>query len=166
RGVLVAIALSLAVVIVRAWQPHRTELVELEDIAGYHDRERHPEGHRIPGLVLVRFDAPLFFANGVILTKFVRELVREREDRIEWVVLAAEPITDLDISAVEEIERLDDYLAHRGIRLAFAAMKGPVKDKLHRMQSGNRFGAGRFHPTVRTAVVAFRHRNQPGIERR
>ncbi|QOW01246.1 SulP family inorganic anion transporter [Rhodococcus pyridinivorans] len=165
RGVLVAIALSLAVVIVRAWQPHRTELVELENIAGYHDRERHPEGHRIPGLVLVRFDAPLFFANGVILTKFVRELVREREDRIEWVVLAAEPITDLDISAVEEIERLDDYLAHRGIRLAFAAMKGPVKDKLHRMQSGNRFGAGRFHPTVRTAVVAFRHRNQPGIER-
>ncbi|APE09807.1 SulP family inorganic anion transporter [Rhodococcus pyridinivorans] len=165
RGVLVAIALSLAVVIVRAWQPHRTELVELEDIAGYHDRERHPEGHRIPGLVLVRFDAPLFFANGVILTKFVRELVREREDRIEWVVLAAEPITDLDISAVEEIERLDDYLAHRGIRLAFAAMKGPVKDKLHRMQSGNRFGADRFHPTVRTAVVAFRHRNQPGIER-
>ncbi|MBX4168576.1 SulP family inorganic anion transporter [Rhodococcus sp. DMU2021] len=165
RGVLVAIALSLAVVIVRAWQPHRTELVELENIAGYHDRERHPEGHRIPGLVLVRFDAPLFFANGVILTKFVRELVREREDPIEWVVLAAEPITDLDISAVEEIERLDDYLAHRGIRLAFAAMKGPVKDKLHRMQSGNRFGAGRFHPTVRTAVVAFRHRNQPGIER-
>ncbi|AWZ25745.1 SulP family inorganic anion transporter [Rhodococcus pyridinivorans] len=165
RGVLVAIALSLAVVIVRAWQPHRTELVELENIAGYHDRERHPEGHRIPGLVLVRFDAPLFFANGVILTKFVRELVREREDRIEWVVLAAEPITDLDISAVEELERLDDYLAHRGIRLAFAAMKGPVKDKLHRMQSGNRFGAGRFHPTVRTAVVAFRHRNQPGIER-
>ncbi|KHJ72606.1 SulP family inorganic anion transporter [Rhodococcus sp. Chr-9] len=165
RGVLVAIALSLAVVIVRAWQPHRTELVELENIAGYHDRERHPEGHRIPGLVLVRFDAPLFFANGVILTKFVRELVREREDRIEWVVLAAEPITDLDISAVEEIERLDDYLAHRGIWLAFAAMKGPVKDKLHRMQSGNRFGAGRFHPTVRTAVVAFRHRNQPGIER-
>src|SRR5690606_11687783 len=91
--------------------------------------------------------------------------VREREDRIEWVVLAAEPITDLDISAVEEIERLDDYLAHRGIRLAFAAMKGPVKDKLHRMQSGTRFGAGRFHPTVRTAVVAFRHRTQPGIER-
>ncbi|MGX7725959.1 SulP family inorganic anion transporter [Rhodococcus pyridinivorans] len=165
KGVLVAIALSLAAVVVRAWQPHRTELVELEDVAGYHDRERHPEGHRIPGLVLVRFDAPLFFANGVILTKFVRELVREREDRIEWVVLAAEPITDLDISAVEEIERLDDYLAHRGIRLAFAAMKGPVKDKLHRMQTGNRFRDGRFHPTVRTAVVAFRHRNQPGIER-
>ncbi|KSZ59348.1 transporter [Rhodococcus pyridinivorans KG-16] len=165
KGVLVAIALSLAAVVVRAWQPHRTELVELDDVAGYHDRERHPEGHRIPGLVLVRFDAPLFFANGVILTKFVRELVREREDRVEWVVLAAEPITDLDISAVEEIERLDDYLTHRGIRLAFAAMKGPVKDKLHRMQTGNRFRDGRFHPTVRTAVVAFRHRNQPGIAR-
>ncbi len=81
RGVLVAIGLSLIVVLVRAWQPHRTELVELPDVAGYHDAERHPEGHRIDGLVLVRFDAPLFFANGSILTRYVRELVRDAEVR-------------------------------------------------------------------------------------
>ncbi|UYP17624.1 SulP family inorganic anion transporter [Rhodococcus sp. Z13] len=166
RGVLVAIALSLIVVVVRAWQPHRTELVELPEVAGYHDRERHPEGHRIEGLVLVRFDAPLFFANGAILTKYVLDLVDRRKDAVEWVILAAEPITDLDITALEEIERLDIHLERRGIRLGFAALKGPVKDKLRRMQSENRFDDEHFHPTVRAAVLAFRHRNDTGITRR
>lgn len=160
RGVLVAIGLSLIVVLVRAWQPHRTELVELPDVAGYHDAERHPEGHRIDGLVLVRFDAPLFFANGSILTRYVRELVRDAESPVRWVVLAAEPITDLDTTAVEAIEELDEYLDRKGIRLGFAAMKGPVKDRLNRMATRGRFDEERFHPTVRTAVIAFRHRDE------
>lgn len=165
QGVLVAIGLSLMAVVVRAWQPHRTELVELPEVAGYHDAERHPEGHRIPGLVLVRFDAPLFFANGAILTRFIRDLVEKNGGPVEWVVLAAEPITDLDTTAVEEIERLDSFLAGRGIRLGFAAMKGPVKDRLRRIASDSRFTDDRFHPTVRTAVVAFRYRHEPGIPR-
>lgn len=165
QGVLVAIGLSLMVVVARAWQPHRTELVELPDVAGYHDIERHPEGHRIPGLILVRFDAPLFFANGAILTRFVRECVEARNETVERVVLAAEPVTDLDTTAVEELERLDSFLAGLGIELVFAAMKGPVRDRLRRMDSEGRFGDDRFHPTVRTAVVAFRHRNEPGIGR-
>jgi high affinity sulfate transporter 1 len=165
RGVLVAIGLSLIVVLVRAWQPHRTELVELPDVAGYHDAERHPEGHRIDGLVLVRFDAPLFFANGSILTRYVRELVRDAESPVHWVVLAAEPITDLDTTAVEAIEELDEYLDRRGIRLGFAAMKGPVKDRLNRMVTQGRFDEERFHPTVRTAVIAFRHRKDD-VDRR
>ncbi|MEE2057698.1 SulP family inorganic anion transporter [Rhodococcus artemisiae] len=165
RGVLVAIGLSLIVVLVRAWQPHRTELVELPDVAGYHDAERHPEGHRIDGLVLVRFDAPLFFANGSILTRYVRELVRDAESPVHWVVLAAEPITDLDTTAVEAIEELDEYLDRKGIRLGFAAMKGPVKDRLNRMATRGRFDEERFHPTVRTAVIAFRHRKDD-VDRR
>ncbi|MFD6894302.1 SulP family inorganic anion transporter [Rhodococcus sp. NPDC060086] len=165
QGVLVAVGLSLIVVVVRAWQPYRTELVELPDVAGYHDVERHPEGHRVDGLVLVRFDAPLFFANGAILTRYVRDLVRDAEKPVEWVVLAAEPITDLDTTAVEAIEELDGYLERKGIRLGFAAMKGPVKDRLNRMAAEGRFEVERFHPTVRTAVIAFRHRNDD-IDRR
>jgi high affinity sulfate transporter 1 len=165
QGVLVAVGLSLIVVVVRAWQPHRTELVELPDVAGYHDAERHPEGHRVDGLVLVRFDAPLFFANGAILTRYVRDLVRDAEKPVEWVVLAAEPITDLDTTAVEAIEELDEYLERKGIRLGFAAMKGPVKDRLNRMSTEGRFEVERFHPTVRTAVIAFRHRNHD-VDRR
>lgn len=165
QGVLVAVGLSLIAVVVRAWQPHRTELVELPDVAGYHDVERHPEGHRVDGLVLVRFDAPLFFANGAILTRYIRKLVRDAEKPVEWVVLAAEPITDLDTTAVEAIEELDEYLDRRGIRLGFAAMKGPVKDRLNRMATQGRFDEERFHPTVRTAVIAFRHRNHD-VDRR
>ncbi|MGN5240784.1 MULTISPECIES: SulP family inorganic anion transporter [unclassified Rhodococcus (in: high G+C Gram-positive bacteria)] len=165
QGVLVAIGLSLIVVVVRAWQPHRTELVELRDVAGYHDIDRHPEGHRIEGLVLVRFDAPLFFANGAILTRYVRERVSCAEHPVKWVILAAEPITDLDTTAVEALEELDEDLERKGIRLDFAAMKGPVKDRLRRMATGGRFGDDRFHPTVRAGVIAFRHRNDEGVGR-
>lgn len=165
RGVLVAIGLSLLVVVARAWQPHRTELVAVPDVAGYHDIDRHPDGHRIDGLVLVRFDAPLFFANGTILTSYVRELVDRSPTPVEWVVLAAEPITDIDSTAVGDLEELDDYLSRRNVELVFAAMKGPVKDKLRRMAQPGRFESARFHPTVRTAVVAFRYRNDSDVDR-
>ncbi|NLV80357.1 MAG: STAS domain-containing protein [Rhodococcus sp.] len=166
RGVLVAIGLSLLVVVVRAWQPHRTELVAVSGVAGYHDIERHPDGNRIDGLILVRFDAPLFFANGSILTSYVRGLVERSSAPVEWVVLAAEPITDVDSTAVDDLEELDDYLSRRDVHLVFAAMKGPVKDKLRRMAESDRFDDSRFHPTVRTAVVAFRYRNDHDVDRR
>ncbi len=166
RGVLIAIALSLMALVIQAWRPHRAELVEVPGIAGYHDRARHPEGHRIRGLLLARFDAPLFFANGSILTRYVRDLVQERSDRIEWVVLVADPITDLDTTSVEEIERLDEYLSHNGIRFFFAALEGQERDKLLRMQSENRFRRDQFFPTPRAAVIAFHHRHDTGITRR
>jgi high affinity sulfate transporter 1 len=163
EGILVAIGLSLLAVVVRAWQPYRTELVELDGVPGLHDITRHPEGHRIPGLVLVRFDAPLFFANGDLLDRHVRELVAKAPTPVEWVVIAAEPITGLDTTAVDELVDLDRYLANKGIRLAFAAMKGPIKDKLVRFGVGDRFDASHFHPTVRAAVTAFReHRRASG----
>ncbi|MGV9746613.1 SulP family inorganic anion transporter [Rhodococcus zopfii] len=163
EGILVAIGLSLLAVVVRAWQPYRTELVELDGVPGLHDITRHPEGHRIPGLVLVRFDAPLFFANGDLLDRHVRELVAHAPTPVEWVVIAAEPITGLDTTAVDELVDLDRYLANKGIRLAFAAMKGPIKDKLVRFGVGDRFDASHFHPTVRAAVTAFReHRRASG----
>lgn len=65
----------------------------------------------------------------------------------------------------EAIEELDEYLDRRGIRLGFAAMKGPVKDRLNRMVTQGRFDEERFHPTVRTAVIAFRHRKDD-VDRR
>jgi len=166
RGVLIAIALSLMALVIQAWRPHRAELVEVPGIAGYHDSARHPEGHRIRGLLLARFDAPLFFANGSILTGYVRALVQERSDRVEWVVLVAQPITDLDTTSVEEIERLDEYLSHNGIRFVFAALEGQERDKLLRMQSADRFHRERFYPTTRAAVIAFRHRHDTGITQR
>ncbi|MGW6660098.1 SulP family inorganic anion transporter [Rhodococcus sp. NPDC055024] len=159
QGILVAIGLSFAAVIAQVWQPHRTELVETGDLAGFHDVERHPDGHRIPGLVLVRFDAPLFFANGEIFDEYVRSVVAKAPDPVEWVVIAAEPITGLDTTAVDELVDLDTFLEGKGIRLAFAEMKGPIKDRLIRFGVGDRFDSTHFFPTLEAAVSAFRARN-------
>ncbi|WP_431969868.1 SulP family inorganic anion transporter [Nocardia sp. bgisy134] len=158
QGILVAIGLSFVAVVARAWQPYRTELVRTADRPGYHDIERHPDGQRIPGLVLVRFDAPLFFANGEIFDEYVRGVVSKAPTPVEWVVIAAEPITGLDTTAVDELVDLDRYLEGQGIRLAFAEMKGPIKDRLLRFGVGDRFDATHFYPTVDAAVADFLER--------
>ncbi|MBB5918373.1 high affinity sulfate transporter 1 [Nocardia transvalensis] len=161
QGILVAIGLSFAAVVVRAWQPYRTELVATDDPYGYHDVERHPDGRRIPGLVIVRFDAPLFFANGEMLDGYVRQLVARAPTPVEWVVVAAEPITGLDTTAVDELVDLDHYLASKGVRLVFAEMKGPIKDRFARYEVGERFDATRFYPTLDAAVADFRAHDHP-----
>ncbi|MBC2641158.1 MULTISPECIES: SulP family inorganic anion transporter [unclassified Rhodococcus (in: high G+C Gram-positive bacteria)] len=158
QGILVAIGLSFVAVVAHAWQPYRTELVRTTDRPGFHDIERHPDGHRIPGLVLVRFDAPLFFANGEIFDEYVRSVVASAPDPVEWVIVAAEPITGLDTTAVDELVDLDIYLESNGIRLAFAEMKGPIKDQLIRFGVGDRFDSTHFYPTIDAAVDAFHSR--------
>lgn len=162
QGILVAIGLSFVAVVVQVWQPYRTELVRTTDRPGFHDVERHPDGHRIPGLVLVRFDAPLFFANGEIFDQYVRSVVATAPTPVEWVILAAEPITGLDTTAVDELVDLDRYLENNGIRLAFAEMKGPIKDKLIRFGVGDRFDATHFFPTVEDAVTEYLGRTGTG----
>lgn len=152
RGIAVAVALSLLAFVAKAWRPYMAELVRVERRKGYHDRARHPEGRRIPGLVIVRFDAPLFFANAELFAEFVRRSVDDAPSPVRWVAIAAEPITDIDTTAAEVVERLDDELAARGIRLVFAELKGPVKDRLARYGFGARFEPGDFYPTIGTVV--------------
>ncbi|MCR8898024.1 SulP family inorganic anion transporter [Gordonia amicalis] len=165
QGILVAIGLSFVAVVARAWQPYRTELVELGD-TGFHDVVRHPEGHRIPGLVLVRFDAPLFFANGKIFASHVRETLARRGSPVDWVIVAAEPITGLDTTAADELVDLDRSLESSSVRLVFAELKGPVKDKLIRFETDDRFDESRFYPTVESAVEAYRNRGSATAEPR
>jgi high affinity sulfate transporter 1 len=152
RGIAVAVGLSLLAFVAKAWRPHTAELVRVERRKGYHDRARHPDGRRIPGLVIVRFDAPLFFANAQLFADFVTRSVDAAPRPVRWVAIAAEPITDIDTTAAEVVERLDDELAARGIRLVFAEMKGPVKDRLGRYGLGARFRPDDFYPTVGTVV--------------
>jgi high affinity sulfate transporter 1 len=155
RGIGVAVGLSLVAFVAKAWRPHTAELVRIDHRKGYHDRARHPEGRRIPGLVIVRFDAPLFFANAELFADCVRGAVDAGGSTVRWVAIAAEPITDIDTTAADTLVRLDDELAARGIRLVFAELKGPVKDRIRRYGLGSRFGPDRFHPTVGTAVSAY-----------
>jgi high affinity sulfate transporter 1 len=152
EGIGVAIVLSLGAFVSYAWRPYRTELGRVRGLRGYHDLSRHPEAERLPGIVIVRFDAPLFFANGGIFDDYVRATVTRAGPDVRTVILAAEPITDIDTTAVDELLELDDFLASRGITLIFAEMKGPVKDHLRDYGLSRRFPPERFAGTVGEAV--------------
>ncbi|MBO1267874.1 SulP family inorganic anion transporter [Arthrobacter cavernae] len=156
QGIVVAIALALLDFVRRAWDPYRAELGSEEGLPGYHDLARHPEGARIPGLLILRFDAPLFFGNGHVLASFVREQVDEAPDDITHVVLAAEPITGIDTTALEDLVTLDEWLGQTGVDLVFAELKGPVKDKLLHLGAAARFTPEHFFPTIGAAVRALR----------
>ena len=151
-GIVVAIGLSLLAFVNQAWRPYRAELGRVKGLRGYHDLSRYPEGERIPGIVIVRFDAPLFFANGGIFDDFVRSRVKAAGPGIRTVILAAEPITDIDTTAIDELVELDDWLASHGIRLVLAEMKDPVVDVLRAYGLLERFTPDRFAPTVGAAV--------------
>jgi MFS superfamily sulfate permease-like transporter len=154
-GVGIAIALSLLSFIRRAWRPHDAVLGRVDNLKGYHDTERYPDARHIPGLVLYRFDAPLFFANADYFRERVRALARAGD--VRWIVVAAEPITDVDATAGETLRGLLDELDADGIELAFAELKDPVRDRLRRYDIEPAIGAHRFFPTLGVAVDAYLH---------
>ena len=151
EGIVIAIVLSLVAFVDQAWRPYRAELGRQQGVRGYHDLARHPEAQRIDDIVIVRFDAPLFFANAGIFGDWVRSCVADRDD-VRYVIVAAEPITSVDSTAVDELVRLDETLERSGIELILAELKGPVKDDLRRRGLDGRFGPERFAPTVGAAV--------------
>jgi high affinity sulfate transporter 1 len=155
QGIFIAVGLALADFIRRAWRPHDAVLGRVEDLKGYHDVARHPEAKRIPGLVIFRWDAPLFFANAEVFADRLRQAIASSPTRVRWVVVAAEPVTDLDTTAADVLAQLDKELASEGVDLRFAEMKGPIKDQLKRYGLFERIGADHFYPTIGTAVRAY-----------
>ena len=155
EGIFIAVALSLLNFIRRAWRPHHAVLGRADDVKGYHDVTRYPDAKRVPGLVLFRWDAPLFFANAEEFADEVRQAIASSPTPVRWVVVAAEPITDLDTTAADVLKELDGELATEGIDLRFAEMKDPVKDRLKRYALLERFGDDHFYPTVGAAVGAY-----------
>jgi high affinity sulfate transporter 1 len=151
QGIVVALGLSVIAFVNQAWRPYRAELGQIPGVRGYHDLSRHPDAHRIDDIAIVRFDAPLFFANAGIFAHFVRAIA-DAGPSLRYVVLAAEPITSIDSTAIDELVELDEHLARSGIELVFAEMKGPVRDDLARYGLSDRFGLERFAPTVGAAV--------------
>ena len=152
-GVGIALALSLLNFIRRAWRPHDAVLGRVDNLKGYHDTERYPEARLVPGLVLYRFDAPLFFANADYFRGRIRELARTGD--ASWIVVAAEPITDIDATAGETVRALKDELDDAGIELAFAELKDPVRDRLCRYGIHDAIGVHRFFPTIGVAVSTY-----------
>ena len=152
QGIFIAIALALLGFIWRAWRPYDAVLGRVDGLKGYHDVTRYPEARRVPGLVLFRWDAPLFFANAEVFREHVLQAIADAPTPTKWVIVAAEPVTDIDITAAEALSALDDDLAKFGIELCFAEMKDPVKDKLKRYKLFVKLGADLFFPTLGQAV--------------
>jgi high affinity sulfate transporter 1 len=152
-GVGIAIALSLLSFVRRAWRPHDAVLGRVDNLKGYHDTERHPEARLIPGLVLYRFDAPIFFANAELFREHVAALARS--EHVRWIVVAAEPVTDIDVTGGEALGALNEELEAAGVTLAFAELKDPVRERLRRYGIEQAIGADRFFPTLGVAVNAY-----------
>jgi MFS superfamily sulfate permease-like transporter len=156
EGIGIAILLSLANFVRIQWRPHSTELGEVPGVPGYHDLERHPEGELIEGLLIVRYDAPLFFANAPDFARRLAEMVRGADRPIERVLVVGNPITDIDSTGAEVLSGVIDDMDRRQISFAFAGLKGPVKDRLRSYGLYDRIGDENFHPNTISGVEAHR----------
>ena len=152
HGIFIAVGFALLAFIWRAWRPYYAVLGRVDGMKGYHDITRHPEARTIPGLILFRWDAPLFFANAEMFREHVLRAISESPTPAKCFVVAAEPVTDVDITAADVLTELAEELQHAGIELCFAEMKGPVKDCLKRYGLFSRIGAENFFPTIGQAV--------------
>lgn len=153
-GIVVAVALSILNVFRRVWWPYQAELGKSAGLEGLHDVTRHPEAEVVPGLVVRRFDAPLIFANARTFAETVRTLAVERAG-LRWLVIAAEPITDVDTTAADMLVELDEWLNERGVSLVFAELKDPVREKIERYGLTRTIEATHFFPTIDAAVSEY-----------
>lgn len=156
-GIAIAVGLSVLNVFRRAWWPYETVLGRVPGLEGYHDIRSYPQAEQLPGLVIYRFDAPLFFANARAFRDEVRRMAGAHP-RPSWIVVAAEPMTDVDTTAADVLEELDEALNAEGIHLVFAEMKDPVRRKVERYELTRTIDPEHFFPTVESAVAAFRLR--------
>ncbi|HOB66676.1 SulP family inorganic anion transporter [Ottowia sp.] len=156
EGIAGAIALSLLVMVWNAWHPYYTVLVRVNGRKGYHDATRHPEGRFVPGLVLFRWDEQLFFANADLFREAVLQAVDSATTPTRQVIVAAEAVNDIDVTAADMLAALDHELQARGIELQFAGLPGHVRDLIMRYGLSPRFDAEHFHPTVGNAVNVYR----------
>ncbi|WP_205772387.1 SulP family inorganic anion transporter [Microvirga calopogonii] len=158
-GAIPGIGLAIVIAVIEflwdGWRPYSAVLGRPNGVEGYHDVTRYPQAHRISGLVLFRWDAPLFFANAELFRERVLAAVAESPTPVQCVVVAAAPVTSVDVTAADALAELDDALLVQGIELRFAELKDPVKDKLRRFGLFDRFGETRFSPTLDAAVSRY-----------
>ena len=153
-GIAVAVALSIGNVFRRAWWPYQAILGRAPGVPGYHDVSSYPMAERLAGCSIFRFDAPVFFANARTFREQVRALA-DAEPRPLWIVVAAEPITDVDITAADMLLDLELALNADGVNLVFAELKDPVRRKIDRYELTSTIDPSHFFPTLEAAVAAY-----------
>jgi high affinity sulfate transporter 1 len=158
-GAIPGIGLAIIIAVIEflwdGWRPHHAVLARVDGIRGYHDLKRYPEARLIPGLVLFRWDAPLFFANAELFQSSVLQAIAQSPTPVKRVVVAAEPVTSVDLTSADAIAELYQTLKFSQIELHFAEMKDPVKDKFRRFELLDILGSDIFHPTIGAAVDAY-----------
>ncbi|WP_050401482.1 SulP family inorganic anion transporter [Bradyrhizobium embrapense] len=158
-GVIPGIGLAIVLAIVEflwdGWRPHSAVLGRASGVKGYHDITRYPDARQIPGLVLFRWDAPLFFANAEFFKERARDAVAKSPTPVRWLVVAAEPVTSVDVTAGDILAELDEALHAQKIELCFAELKDPVKDKLKKFGLLAQLGENNFFPTIGVAVARY-----------
>lgn len=156
EGIFITLALAMLVLLWNAWHPYFAVLARVDGSKGYHDVTRHPEGRRVPGLVLFRWDAQLFFANAEIFQEQVHRAIAAAPTPTLRLVVVADAITDIDITAADMLLSLYLDLKKQGIELWFAGLKGQVKDRLKNYGTLDLIGHDIFAPTVGNAVNRYR----------
>ncbi len=158
-GAIPGIGLAIVIAVIEflwdGWRPYSAVLGRAEGVRGYHDITRHPDARLIPGLVLFRWDAPLFFANAKLFHNRVLDALATSPTPVRWLVVAAEPVTSVNVTSADMLDELDEILHAAGIELCFAEMKDPVKDKLKRFGLFARAGDEIFFPTIGAAVSSY-----------
>jgi MFS superfamily sulfate permease-like transporter len=154
-GMAVAVGISVANVFRRAWWPHQALLGRVSGLRGFHDISRHPNAEQLAGCVMYRFDAPLIFANSRTFRDQIRRFAGASPPPL-WIIVEAEPITDVDTTACDMLEDLVASLDEQGILLVFAEMKTNSRQKLRQYGLTRALPPDRFFPTLRAAVDACR----------
>jgi MFS superfamily sulfate permease-like transporter len=158
-GAIPGIGLAVVIAVIEflwdGWRPYSAVLGRAEGVRGYHDITRYPDARQIPGLVLFRWDAPLFFANAELFRERVLDVVAKAPTPVRWMVVAAEPVTSVDVTAADTLVELDKTLHGAGIELCFAELKDPVKDKVKRFGLFPLIREGFFFPTIGAAVGSY-----------
>ncbi|HSX29079.1 MAG TPA: sulfate permease [Candidatus Saccharimonadales bacterium] len=160
QGIGIAVLLSILNVFRRVWWPYQTTLGRVSGLRGHHDLRMYPKAKQLSGVIIYRFDAPLLFANSRIFKEQMRHLARTHRN-LAYIIIAAEPITDVDTTAADMLLTLDEELNAKGISIVFAGLKDPVRSKLERYELIGPLNPHHFYPTVGAAADAYRQ--QTGI---
>jgi MFS superfamily sulfate permease-like transporter len=155
QGIVIAVALAVALYFRRGWQPHGVVLGRVDTIGGWHDMRRFVDARELPGIVVYRWEASLFFANCSLFRTQLRRIVMSRP--VSWVVIQCEAITDIDVSAAQMLEQLDRELNDKGIHMAFVELRDRLQDLVRRYELFDQIDQRHFYPTLEAGLAAIQH---------
>jgi len=159
-GILIAVGLSVADLFVRIARPPASVLGQVPGVAGLHDIDDYPDARQVPGLLVFRYDAPLCFANAEDFRMRALDAVDDQASTIDWFLLNAEAIVELDITSADAMRRLVDELGDRGVAFAMARVKQDLLAQLRKVGLLEVIDVARIYPTLPVALEAFERRGK------